>query len=728
MKNTLLFILFYLTQSITVEAQIDKRDSILYKDIDSILLDARLYLNYRKYLPEIVGTFLLTGKKSEIILLASEKTDIENKNARQVFATVPGVFVYDMDGSGNQINIATRGLDPHRGWEFNIRRGGVITNSDLYGYPASHFSMPLESIEKIELIRGTSSIQYGSQFGGMLNYVPKKWGSDKHFSFENSSTLGSYNMVSSYNAIAGNRKKWHYYLSIYKKSRDGYRKIEHTSSHYESILVQYDFTHKINLSAQWARSEYIYRMPGPLTESKYQADPSQSSRSRNYFNPDIHVPSLKLNWEIDNYTKLDFTSSAVLGNRNSVLFDKPSTIEDTANINTGDYNNRQVDIDAFHSYTNEIRILHQYGTNKNNTLVGGFQYIDNVLHRQQLGVGTTGTNFDLRLTKPGWGRDLFFKTKNLSLFTENKWSVTNHFSINTGLRIENGVSKFEGRINYLNNDSIPLSLHHKFPLFSIGFVYKTLKGYEFYSAFSQAYRSMVMKDLIPSTQYEKVDKNIKDATGYNLDLGFRGSKGFLKWDITVFALQINNRYGSFASLDINRNYYTYRTNIGNSFNLGAEIYIEYNWVINNFSTVTFFTSNSIMHDRYEKAKVKFGNQTISVTGNKVESAPDVISRNSLTYRWKKTSIGLLMSFTDETYADALNTKTPSENGATGMIPAYTIFDLNISQSIFKRFEIKASVNNLGNRSYFTKRPMFYPGPGIWPSDGRSIFITLRFKL
>ena len=57
-----------------------------------------------------------------------------------------------MDGAGNQVNISTRGLDPHRGWEFNNRKDGIIINSDMYGYPASHYSMPLESIERIELV------------------------------------------------------------------------------------------------------------------------------------------------------------------------------------------------------------------------------------------------------------------------------------------------------------------------------------------------------------------------------------------------------------------------------------------------------------------------------------------------------------------------------------------------------------------------------------------------
>lgn len=45
---------------------------------------------------------------------------------------------------------------------------GFFTNSDMYGYPASHFGLPMEAVERIELVRGTGALQYGAQFGGML--------------------------------------------------------------------------------------------------------------------------------------------------------------------------------------------------------------------------------------------------------------------------------------------------------------------------------------------------------------------------------------------------------------------------------------------------------------------------------------------------------------------------------------------------------------------------------
>jgi Fe(3+) dicitrate transport protein len=239
---------------------------------------------------------------------------------------------------------------------------------------------------------------------------------------------------------------------------------------------------------------------------------------------------------------------------------------------------------------------------------------------------------------------------------------------------------------------------------------------------------MIFKDLIPSSLYEKVDPNIKDAYGYNAEFGFRGNWKFLKWDVNAFLLKINNRFGTFALTDTAGNYYTYRTNIGNSLNKGIEMYIEGNWMLNNYISLTAFTSTAFMNDRYVDAKVKLNNTNVDVGGNKVESAPDLVTRNSIVLIIHKFSVGLLYSYASQTYADALNTVTPPISAATGLVPSYGLWDLNLSYRLSKTIEVKLSINNVGDKKYFTKRPMFYPGPGIWPSDGRSSFISVRFKL
>ncbi|RYG40044.1 MAG: TonB-dependent receptor, partial [Chitinophagaceae bacterium] len=328
-----------------------QRDSLASRSLDSVVIISYLNQNIIKPLSPVQGSYIFSGKKTEVIELAQIPADITNKTGRQLFAKIPGVFVYDMDGAGNQINIASRGLDPHRGWEFNSRKDGIIINSDMYGYPASHYSMPLESIARIELVRGTGSLQYGAQFGGMLNYVTKQGDTTRPFSFESVNTVGSFNLLSTYNAIGGKSGKFKYYAYMHKKSRNGYRDNEHTESEAESVMFTFEPTGRLSIRAEWARSKYLYRIPGALTDSMFYADPTQATRSRNYFSPDIHIPSVNINWQIAMQTKLQLTLSAVLGKRNSVQFDKPTNVRDTIVTATGTYNNRQVDIDAFHSYT-----------------------------------------------------------------------------------------------------------------------------------------------------------------------------------------------------------------------------------------------------------------------------------------------------------------------------------------------------------------------------------------
>jgi Fe(3+) dicitrate transport protein len=727
MKGIFLILFGFTLATLNVYSQ--TKDSIKVNQLSTVTIEALLPRNTVTRLEPVVGTYIFSGKKNEVISLTQIDANITDKTGRQIFAKVPGVFVYDMDGTGNQINISSRGLDPHRGWEFNIRKDGVITNSDMYAYPASHYSIPLESIERIELVRGTGSLQYGAQFGGMLNYVSKVADTTKKFNFESFNTIGSFNLLSSYNAINGKIGKLKYYAYLSKKSRDGYRDIEHTDYDAEGITLTYDPNEKLSLRLEWARSNYVYRILGPLTDAMFTSDPTQATRTRNYFNPAINIPSFILNWQIQHNTKLQFTSSAVIGVRNSVLFDKPATVVDAINPVTLEYANRQVDIDHFKSFTNELRLLHQYKLGDNiSSLATGVQYMNNDLHRTQLGKGTTGTDFDLSLVDPNWGRDMHFKTQNVALFAENNFVLLKNFSVNLGTRVEIGESKMSGTINYYPENKIPINIKHNYPLFGGSFSYKPTNYIELYGGISQVFRPMIFKDIIPSSVYEKVDENLKDANGYNAELGFRGNWKSLKYDITGFLLQYNNRFGTLALTDDAGVFYTYRTNIGNSLTKGIELFIEKNWALNTKTELSLFTSTSFMDGRYTSGNVKSGTTNVNIEGNKIESVPNIISRNGVTIRYWRVSLSGLYSYTSESFADALNTETPTANGAVGLVPSYGVFDLNSTIKITNKFEIKAGLNNIFDKQYFTKRPLFYPGPGVWPSDGRNGTISFIIKV
>jgi len=112
----------------------------------------------------------------------------------------------------------------------------------------------------------------------------------------------------------------------------------------------------------------------------------------------------------------------------------------------------------------------------------------------------------------------------------------------------------------------------------------------------------------------------------------------------------------------------------------------------------------------------------------LKSVPGLITRNGVTLRFGKLSITHLYSYTAKSYADALNTETPPPSGAIGAVPAYGIWDINTSLRVSGMIEIKANVSNVADKTYFTKRPVMYPGPGIWPSDGRNFTVSIGIRL
>lgn len=376
-----------------------------------------------------------------------------------------------------------------------------------------------------------------------------------------------------------------------------------------------------------------------------------------------------------------------------------------------------------------MRLLHQYNVGENvSSLAAGIQVMNNDLHRTQLGKGTTGTDYDLTLVNPAWGRDLHFKTQNFAFFAENNFQILKELSVNVGARMEIGESKMSGTIIYYLEHPIPVTIKHNFPLFGGSFSYNPSDYINIYGGFSQAYRPMIFKDLVPGSTIEKVDPNIKDADGYNAELGFRGNWEFLQWDITGFLLQYNNRFGTLAEVDEKGQFYTYRTNIGNSLTKGVELFIQGDWELQTTMKLSVFTSTSLMDGQYVSGAVKSGNNNVDVNGKAIESVPSVISRNGITLSYKNYHISGLYSYTAETYADALNTEIPSSTGALGLVPSYGIIDINASTRVSEMLEIKASVNNLTNEQYFTKRPLFYPGPGVWPSDGRNYTMSFIVRI
>lgn len=693
------------------------------------------------FLPEIVGTTIHAGKKNALIMMDNVQGNVVTNTMRQVMAKVPGIQIWESDPSGIQIGIAARGLSPNRSWEFNLRQNGYDISSDPFGYPEAYYTPQLNSVQRVQVLRGAASLQYGPQFGGMVNFIMKD-GSEinKPFQYESQQTAGSFGLFNSYNAIGGEKGKMHYYAFWDHRRGDGFRANSGFKVNTAFGNFSWQLTSKLKLGLEITHFDYLSQQPGGLTDAQFAVDAYRSLRQRNWFEVKWNMAALNMDYTISEKSRLNVKAFGMVGNRNSVGFLQAPNIADTINTATLQYNNRRVDADEYRNMGAEARYITDYKIgNMKNTLSAGIRYFRGKTNRFQNGRGDTGFGYNLSITDP-YPTALNFVTSNTAFFAENLFRVTDHFIIIPGIRVENIRNEADGRVNITGNTEVKISNQEKtrrFVLPGVGAEYH-IGQTEIYANYSQAYRPVLFSDLTANPTTDVIDQNLKDAKGYNIDLGYRGRiSNYLFFDVSGYLLQYNNRIGLIAQQRADGSFYNLRTNVGNSQSKGVEALIEFSplklWSVNpSFGNITLFGSLAYIHARYDNLRVivRQGNALVetNLKNKRVENAPEQIYRTGITYNRKALTVTAQYSFVSDAFSDANNTVTPTANGVNGLIPSYDLLDISGTYKFTEQFFVKGGINNLLNEKYFTRRAGGYPGPGLMAAEPRNFFVTLGVKL
>ncbi len=712
------------------QSQPKPTDSLFSKNLPEITVVGRGSKSDYQQMPEIVGTNIYAGKKNALIVLDNVKGNVVTNTMRQVLAKVPGIHIWESDPSGIQIGIAARGLSPNRSWEFNVRQNGYDIAADPFGYPEAYYNPQLQAVQRIEVVRGQGSLQYGPQFGGLVNYILRNGSEiDKPFQIETQQTIGSNGLLNSYNAIGGNTKKVNYYSFFDHRNGNGWRQ---NSRYYTNAVfgtVTYKITSKFSITAELMQQHVRSQQAGGLPDSLVYADAQKSFRSRNWFDITWTMPALMANFTINNHTRWNTKLFATIGDRNSVGFIAPTTIKDTVNAATKEYNNRVLNADKYRNYALESRIITDYYLGKmKNSLSGGIRLYTGTTTRVADGKGTTGADYDMTLIG-NYPRDIAFTSHNVAAFVENIFRISDKILVIPGVRYEWLEGAAGGRIGYAPNGGAAIKLQdvkrsRSFVLAGLGTEYHLTKSTEIYANYSLAYRPIQFANLQAPPTTDVVDPNLKDAKGYNIDLGYRGKvNNFLQFDISGFYLQYNNRVGTITPTGTN---YRLITNVGNSTSKGFEGYAEIDLV--KAFTKSIKTELSIFGSYgYTNATYSGDHKDAQTKGKKVENAPTNIVRSGITAGYKTIALTAQINYVDKTYSDANNTIKPTANGQTGLIPSYSVTDLTLTYKHSKKLNLKAGLNNLFDKRYFTRRAGGYPGPGALPGDGRTFFVSVGAK-
>ena len=362
-----------------------------------------------------------------------------------------------------------------------------------------------------------------------------------------------------------------------------------------------------------------------------------------------------------------------------------------------------------------------------NTISGGLRFYTGTTDRLADGKGSTGSDYDVSITGI-YPRDVSFESNNAAAFIENIFRLSDKLYLIPGIRYEWLEGAASGR-NGLNSSGQAINLQNikrsrDFLLVGIGSEYHLTPSTELYANFSQAYRPIQFANLQAPPTTDIVDPDLKDARGYNIDLGYRGKvKNYLQFDISGFYLQYNNRVGTITPSGAN---YRLITNVGASTSKGLESYIEFNpvraFTNSEHTDLILFSSYA-----YTDAKYSGNHKDANTKDKKVENAPQDILRAGISFGYKSFLFTTQLSHVGAAFSDANNTLAASANGNTGLIPSYTVTDLTASYKFSKNLNIKAGVNNVGDKRYFTRRAGGYPGPGALPADGRTFFISIGAK-
>jgi len=682
----------------------------------------------------IDGSAIYAGKKTEVILPELIAANKATNNARQVFAKVPGLNIWESDGAGLQMGIGGRGLSPNRNSNFNVRQNGYDISADALGYPESYYTPPIEALDRIEVVRGAASLQYGTQFGGLVNFVLKKGNEETPFEFTTRQTVGSWGLYNNFTSIGGNHESLNYYCYYQYKRGNGWRPNSGFENHTAYGSVQFTPSEKFKWGFEYTHMSYVAQQPGGLTDAQFEENPNQSFRERNWFKVNWNLFAFTFDYKINYRSKINFRSFGLSAGRDALGILSPINYADLGQ-------NRDLISDKYSNAGIETRFIHRYSLLKNShTLLTGVRVYRGQTERRQ-GYASNGSDPDFTFLdeeNPG-SSDYQFPGFNFAWFAENVFTLRKNLTVTPGIRAEyiytgaDGVynvtvKDFAG--NIVSDTLIPEQRERKrgFVLTGIGISYKPFVFAELYANFSQNYRSITFSDLRISNPNFKVDPNIKDERGYNADFGFRGTwKRKVNYDVSGFLLSYTDRIGLILKNDTVSPFlpYRYRTNIGNSFTYGIEAFFEidvvqlFNDAVKNYA-FTIFTNVSAIHATYTES------QDAAIDGNKVELVPPVLVRTGVSATIHKLKMSVQYSYVKEHFTDATNAVQTS-TGINGIIPTYYVMDFS-AQYPWRWFQLEAGINNFTNNSYFTRRADAYPGPGIIPSDARSFYVALQFKI
>jgi len=527
-----------------------------------------------------------------------ESKDIENTigdSIVDVLRKQEGIVVKEWFGTGIKAIVDIRGFGETAPMNTLVLVDGRrINSSDLSG--VDWYQISKESVERIEILRGSGAVLYGDNAaGGVINIITKK--SKKPFGFKFIQKVGSYAAFTSDVQAEASKGNFSIFMNAKREETNGYRQNSYVKGTDLMGNLRYEITDifKCDLNAHY--NEARFGLPGALSEADLEV---RSRRESKYPNDQISQEDWHLMLEpqinvMDNLTLISGFS-----------------VRDRSFVNDWGSSNADTGKTDIKTYSATPRILYVYKDKYK--LIAGFDFYkdDNETNDYARVTGILNATADIDKKSRGY-------------YAKVELEPVNNLFLGGGYRQEEAIYEFD----YVDNQGFYTDVDDSRRLdtnaVNAGLSYVFCGANKLYANFNKSFRLPATDEFLLydwSTYPGPVGRNINTLLGaqksYSYDIGLKlAYKDIAKLDVNGFWMDTKNEIYYDAYL------LSYNTNYDDDTNRkGVETQVKFNLMksLNLYSNYTFtiakfkgdnFSNNEIpavpMHNFGAGANYKIGN-------------------------------------------------------------------------------------------------------------------------
>jgi len=708
---------------------------------------------------ETLETVTVIGSPEDLLGLPGSGAYLEARefqkkgvtNIQQILRRVPGVYVREEDGFGNFPNISLRGGDGTRSEKVTLMEDGILTAPAPYSAPAAYYSPRAGRMAGIEVLKGSSQIQYGPQTtGGVINFLSTEIPAEETFYTRN--TYGSYNTLVSHsyygNTVETKNGTVGYLFELFHHSSDGFRRIESGGGLPSSDDTGFTLTEPM-FKVFWEpdtslrqRLEFKYGYSSfdsdesyiGLTEEDVRRNPDRryagtrfdnmvSDQHRTYLKYRVE-PSPDFNLELAgyynefsrNWAKVDDIVGGAGSVRGALATGNGLDILQMTGPGELVYRNNNRNYAAYGlqlsgNYlfsTGSVDHTLTFGTRFHRDDVRRFQNDENIV------LGANGNIIGRNVGAGGSQGNRFQETDAMAFWIQDRIEI-GRLTLTPGLRYENIDQSYD---DFNNGDTG----RNTFNLFSpgIGFNYELDNS-------AVVYGGVFRGVSIPGPRSAARGVDVEESIGY--ELGYRYQSPKVSYDFAAFLTDFDNLIATDAGLGVLDN----SQNVGEAEVFGLEAQVSYDPFAGGAGDLSMpmYLSATWTDATLTSAITGGGSDDIyagATDGAEIPYVPEWQMAAGIGLAKGPWSVSLDMTFVGETFGTAQNVDNPSQDTAgagsrAGRIDELLLFDLTGTYAINEAVTFLGGVSNLFDERAITSRLARGPRANI----GRTAFIGFEAR-